>query len=165
MKAYAQPIGGGAHIEVDVALISIAHALARQLYTTADIEPVEGVPLKTEEVLVRIMFESILLVSSHLCLLLEEVIVAHCSCQRGEDAVRSSEAEHGRQVVSDLRSIVKLLHPRVVGLGLVLDADGGAELVASTDVQTFVVEVQTDDGSDPKASLLDFNALVTRLCG
>ena len=67
---------------MDVALISIAHALARQLYTTADIKPVKGIPLKTEEVLIRIMCKGVLLVACHLCLLLEEVIVAHRSGQR-----------------------------------------------------------------------------------
>ena len=79
---------------MDVALISIAHPLARDLHTTADVEPVEGVPLYTEEVFVRVALEGLLLVTSHVRRLLEEVIVADSCRQRGEDAVRSPYTEY-----------------------------------------------------------------------
>ena len=94
MQADAETVGSGAHVEVDVALVSIAHPLARDLHTAADVEPVESVPLEAEEVFVRVALEGLLLVTSHVRRLLEEVIVADCSRQRGEDAVRSTYTEY-----------------------------------------------------------------------
>ena len=61
VQADAETVGSGAHVEVDVALISIAHPLARDLHTAADVEPVEGVPFEAEEVFVRVALEGLLL--------------------------------------------------------------------------------------------------------
>ena len=148
---------------MDVALISITHPLARDLHTAADVEPVEGVPLDTEEVFVRVALEGLLLVASHVRRLLEEVIVADCSRQRGEEAVRKPYTEDGGQIVGDLSTVGELLHAGVIGLSRVLHADGGAELIACPYVQPFVVEVQPDDRRQTDTRLLDLDALVEGL--
>ena len=80
---------------MDVALVSVTHALACQLDTTTDVEPGERIPFETEEVLVRVMLECLLLVASHTGVLLEEVIVADCCRQCWEDTIRSTETEDG----------------------------------------------------------------------
>ena len=99
---------------MDVALVSVTHALACQLDTTTDVEPGERIPFETEEVLVRVMLECLLLVASHTGVLLEEVIVADSSCQCREDTIRSTETEDGGEVIGYTCAVCELAHTRVV---------------------------------------------------
>ena len=88
------------------------------------------------------------------------MIVADCSRQRGEDAVRSPYTEYGGQIVGDLSTVGELLHAGIIGLSRVLHADSGTELIACPYVQPFVVEVQPDDRRQADTRLLDLDTLV-----